>query len=305
MDLDTEDPEYIKFRTKHCPACRAVVSGRPLPVFLVRDLVGVLQKAKSSGDIGGTALTRRSSSPYVSEDPWEGIFPNDSELEEAEAEDEEEDQGMLGFGVLYSDSDSEMEGQEDESYYYDSNGERVEMEEEGSIDDEEGEDEMESDEDAEEEEFSDEGNETPYVAPQWEPPLYTSPEGPNVASGWHPLLRRGCSTWLTNTYQIKYSHANGLIAHLNSLDPDDVGIPLYGSLRRMHRLFLGWNIRNEDNLLSEHSGRLFMTQTLENFRTNPHAFVIRERPSGFMDIHLLFRANQVADYDSTDSESWT
>ncbi|KAE9406275.1 hypothetical protein BT96DRAFT_934283 [Gymnopus androsaceus JB14] len=303
MDLDTEDPEYIKFRPKHCPACRAAIKNRPLPAFLVRDIVDTLQKAKASGDVAGATLTHRSSSPYISEDPWEGIFPNDSELEEADAEDEGE---VMGFGVLY-DSDSEMDILEEESYY-DSNGERMELEEEeeASVIGDEEEAEMESGEEdpadeEEEDDYSDDGDDIPYVVPQWEPPLYNTPEG---SVNQPHLLRRGCPPWLSTTYRIRYSHNNGLILHLNSLDPEDVGVLPYGSTGRMHRLFVGWNIHNEDDVLSEAGARLFVTHTLEEYRHNRHRFSVHERPSGFMDVHVLVRADRVTEYGTTDSEIW-
>ncbi|GAW01523.1 ring finger domain protein [Lentinula edodes] len=297
MDLDIDDPDYVMYRQKSCPACRAVVLGRPLPVYPVRDLISALQKAKVSGNAAATVSTRRSSSPYVSEDPWEGLFPDNDEDEEDEEEDGLE-VGAMPFGFLYSESDSEMEMHDDDSEY-DSNGEPEEEEDNSAIDEEE---EGESGEDVEGEGYS-EGDEDYYVSPQWEPPCYPYPG--NVAPGpQSQLVRRGCPPWLSSTYRIRYSHNNGLVGHLNSLDPDDVGAPPRGPTSRMHRLFLGWNIRNIDDQSSELSQRFFMAQILEDFRNEPYKFSIHQRANGCLDVRVLVPADEVTQYYSTESEGW-
>ncbi|KAF9077943.1 hypothetical protein BDP27DRAFT_1310458 [Rhodocollybia butyracea] len=291
MDLDMDDTEYyLKHRSKTCPACRAIIVGRPLPVYIVNNIIGAVQKSKLTAT-GDGATSRRSNSPYVSEDPWEGLFPNGSEYEEDE--EDEEDEGME-FGLLYSDSaDSEMDVQY-ESEEYDSNGEPDE--EEGSAAEEEGGENVDPDD------YSDEDDDT-FILPQWEPPYYDV--GPISEVGLQrQLIRRGCPPWLSTTYRMRYSHNNGLIAHLNSLDPDDVGLPLHGSTNRMHRLFLGWNIPGTDETFSEDSGRLFIIQLLEEFKAHASRFSVNERPNGCLDVRVLVSADSVNTYHTTDSEVW-
>ncbi|KAJ3745730.1 hypothetical protein DFH05DRAFT_1459449 [Lentinula detonsa] len=296
MDIDTDDPDYILHRQKSCPACRATVNGRPLPVYLVRDLISALQKAKGSGGAAGISGTRRSSSPYVSDDPWEGIFLNDDEAEEYEDEDESE-VGAMPFGFLYSESDSEMEINEDDSEY-DSNGEPGE--EDNSAADEEGGGSGDGDED-EDSSDGEEGNDVYYISAQWEPPCYPFPG--EVAPGpQFRLGRRGCPPWLISTYRMRYTHSNGLVAHLHSLDPDDVGIPPHGPTGRMHRLFLGWNIPHLDSQSSELAQRIFMAQILEDYRSEPHRFSIQQRANGCLDVCVLVRADQVNEYYTTESD---
>ncbi|KIK60499.1 hypothetical protein GYMLUDRAFT_73942 [Collybiopsis luxurians FD-317 M1] len=295
MDVDADDPDYIKYREKSCPACRAVVVGRPLPVFFVKDVISALQKAKTSGD-AQTSSTCRSTSPYVSEDPWEGLFPDEDELD-PEGQDEE-DEG-LEFGILYSDSDSEMDVQDDVTEY-DSNGEPIEQDEDNSV----GDDGEEAASDEDEEGYSDEDDEASYVPQQWEPPFYGESDLPvETSEAQLTLLRRGCSPWLTSRYRMKYTHSRGLVAHLNSLDPDDVGTPLRGNINNMHHLFLGWNIRDSD--FSEYGSRVFLRRTLEDFKLWPHRFSVHERRNGYSDIHVLVNASILGlEYNTTDSEMW-
>ncbi|KAJ3777701.1 hypothetical protein FB446DRAFT_659601 [Lentinula raphanica] len=286
MDVDQDDPDYLLYRQKTCPACRAIVTGRPLPVFLVRDLVSALLKAKYSGGPAGNGASaaRRSSSPYISDDPWEGLFADEDDAEEDGDDEDESDAGGVPFGFLYSETDSEMDVHEDDSEY-DSNGEPGAEEDNSAGDDEEEDGSSEGDEDSSDEVY--------YISPDYEEPYHQYMAG-------SPLAQRGCPLWLISTYRMRYTENNGLIAHLNSLDPDDVGIPPHGPTNRMHRLFLGWNIRDLDMHSSELNQRRFMTQTLEDYRSVPHRFSIHQRPNGCLDVWVLVRADQV-DYQ-TDSE---
>ncbi|KAJ3813359.1 hypothetical protein F5876DRAFT_63204 [Lentinula aff. lateritia] len=123
MDDDIYDPEYIMNCQKSCPTCRAIVIGRPLPVYSVKDIINALQKAKPNGGSAAdhntisscskdpweglfplTVSSSWSSSPYTSEDPWEGplpddLFPNYDEVEgesESGFADEETDGNPAG-----------------------------------------------------------------------------------------------------------------------------------------------------------------------------------------------------------------
>ncbi|GAV99247.1 ring finger domain protein [Lentinula edodes] len=124
MDDDIYDPEYIMNCQKSCPTCRAIVIGRPLPVYSVKDIINALQKAKPNGGSAAdhstisscskdpweglfplTVSSSWSSSPNTSEDPWEGplpddLFPNYDEVEgesESGFADEETDGNPAGL----------------------------------------------------------------------------------------------------------------------------------------------------------------------------------------------------------------
>ncbi|KAJ3865103.1 hypothetical protein EV359DRAFT_63440 [Lentinula novae-zelandiae] len=123
MDDDIYDPEYIMNCQKSCPTCRAIVIGRPLPVYSVKNIISALQKAKPNegsaadhstisscskdpweGLFPLTVSSSWSSSPYTSEDPWEGpllddLFPYYDEVEgesESGFADEEADGNPAG-----------------------------------------------------------------------------------------------------------------------------------------------------------------------------------------------------------------
>jgi hypothetical protein len=111
--MDEDDPEYLLYRRKTCPCCRAVIRTRPIPVFIVKTIATAL--AKSNGQKRGAA--QATPSP-TDEDPWDGLFlPYEEEFfdegDESENEEfnDEEDGSDWEMNAWYG-SDSE-----DERYY--------------------------------------------------------------------------------------------------------------------------------------------------------------------------------------------
>ena len=97
---DEEDPDDILMRTKTCPACRATVKHRPVPVFMVKAVSAALKHANP--DASGLRQGDQGSGPIVdpAEDPWEGIFPSS-----------DEDDGSEGsYGTGDEDSDEDIHG---------------------------------------------------------------------------------------------------------------------------------------------------------------------------------------------------
>ena len=96
-------------RPKSCPCCRAPVNHRPVPVFLVKSVAGVLAKAKD-----GSSSSRILTSPSPHEgDPWEGLFRNPNNDDERKtSEDDEDDDDDDEDEVIdgESDSDDELSG---------------------------------------------------------------------------------------------------------------------------------------------------------------------------------------------------
>ncbi|KAJ4487146.1 hypothetical protein C8J55DRAFT_507104 [Lentinula edodes] len=155
MDDDIYDPEYIMNCQKSCPTCRAIVIGRPLPVYSVKDIINALQKAKPNGGSAAdhstisscskdpweglfplTVSSSWSSSPYTSEAPWEGplpddLFPNYDEVEgesESGFADEETDGNPAGpaYEEGYGSAIDEEECNSEDMYGIPSDGKKEE-----------------------------------------------------------------------------------------------------------------------------------------------------------------------------------
>ncbi|KAL0580443.1 hypothetical protein V5O48_001596 [Marasmius crinis-equi] len=311
MDIDpedAEDPEYLLTRQKTCPCCRAIITRRPAPVFLIKNAVEAVKKVKASADTAATTA-RRSESPLIGdEDPWEGLFPDESE--NRDEEDEEYLIRRYYADELYIDSDSD--GLESIMMsVVDSGSESGEGEGHGFDEDEHGYQDEEDASDAE-------SLEDPlFVKPSWEPPLdvYEHRRELSHLSDEHAaMLRRGCTLWLIRTCHMEYTHAEGFVAYLYALDDSQVSFDTVftrtaaeRNKRNLHRLFLGWNLRMPFNEgLDEHGGKVFLTQTLELYKTQPWKFHLDERssPRGKMDLHVLVRADDAdgRGYETTDSE---
>ena len=102
---DDGDSDYLFYRRKSCPCCRTAVRHRPPPAFILKSVVSVLAKGKSSS----TAASSRHSSPPNEGDPWAGLFPpynSDDSYHDAYDEgddDNEEDElpRILYWGLSY------------------------------------------------------------------------------------------------------------------------------------------------------------------------------------------------------------
>ncbi|KAF9265760.1 hypothetical protein L218DRAFT_923087 [Marasmius fiardii PR-910] len=305
MDIDpedAEDPEYLLSRQKTCPCCRAVITRRPAPAFLIKNAVEAIKKHRASAD---NPSAQRGESPLIGdEDPWEGLFP-----EEGAPDDDEDEEYLVRhyyLDDLYVDSDSD--GLESIIMDAESGSESGAEDEGNQFDDEDGY--------QDEEEASDaESLEDPlFVKPSWEPPLdlYSQEDLAGLDEEHASMLRRGCTLWLIRTCHMEYTHVDGFVAYLYALN-DEQGT--YDTVyertaeernkRKLHRLFLGWNLHMPFNEgLDEEGGKNFLTQTLELYKNEPWKFHLdeRQRAPGKLDLHVLVRADDAQGYETTDTE---
>ena len=310
MDIDPEeltDPHYILMRSKSCPSCRASVKHRPVPVFMVKAVATTLIKAKPTSSL--TPLFNRvAHTEAESDNPWKGIFPssdedegNHSDLESESESDDEEAEDFLNFyhsrhlrrAIFASmdSTDSEIEDEEDDD-----------GEDDGDEADE-GHESTSSDDEAEVD------RPHVYVVPRWAPPRvnidctrYNLADDVILQS--IKLLQRGCTWEMLKNNEISYSHESGIVISLPSLrdivgsdDESDRSI----DAESMNRVFLGWNIVLDE---SDVDGEAFLLGMLEDMKRNPRGWQFGPRPGvlGAVDVLRLARADEVEDYDTTDSE---
>lgn len=317
MDPDDEDdPQYILGRTKSCPCCRAVVKRRPVPVFMVKSVVAALTSSDAAGR-SPRKTANRSPSPARDADPWKGLF----RLSEDEDDDDDDDGGDLdssdddiaypygwalqslnmglaprthrrALGNIFGSSSSSASDDEDED------GEDDDVEDDESLDGVEDEDPYNS----------------IYVSPRWEPPSVTIDpadyEGcfaDDEEEAILTMLRRGCTYDMIQAYQMEYSHSEGLIAYLYSLDDlyvyadeDEDGAT---DRSRTNRIFLGWNIKLDE---ADAEGEVYMQLVLNSAKENRRQWdwVARVNVPGSYDVKRLVRLEDVEDYDTTDTEVW-
>ncbi|KAG7086545.1 hypothetical protein E1B28_002495 [Marasmius oreades] len=307
MDIDpedAEDPEYLLSRQKTCPCCRAIITRRPAPVFLIKSAVEAIKKYKAFTD---SSNAQRSESPLIGdEDPWAGFFPEEG----VRNDDEDEEYFVRHYYLddLYVDSDSD--GLESIMMDADSASESGGEDEEIHQPDEE-------DGYQEEEEASDaESLEDPlFVKPPWEPPLdlYGREELVDLDEERSSMLQRGCTLWLIQTCHMEYTHNDGFVAYLYALNNERHSYEIIfartaeeRNKRELHRLFLGWNLHMPFNeRLDEEGGKEFLTQTLELYKNQPWKFQLDERlrTPGKLDLHVLVRADgHDQGYETTDTE---
>ncbi|RDB15805.1 hypothetical protein Hypma_003663 [Hypsizygus marmoreus] len=311
-----DDPDYILTRPKSCPCCRAVVTRRPVPVFLVKAVTTALTKSRA---VEGRA---RSPSP-IEDDPWKGLFMSSDEEEEEFLDSSDEDdryedavgwalQGLqvglaAGMGGVHHrryapfrfDSSSSSESDEDED------------------DDEEGE----AEEDPEAQSLYHDGesdsDESVYIPARWEPPSVTvEPESYAGHIFWDEedeaaffnMLRRGCTEEMIQTFEMEYTHRRGLVAHVHSLEElygvaeeyqDDDGD--YGE--KNNRIFLGWNIKLNE---ADGDGEVYMQWVLNDVKQNPRRWECAPRANmpGCFDVKRMARQEDAEEYDTTDTEVW-
>ncbi|KAF5383547.1 hypothetical protein D9615_003742 [Tricholomella constricta] len=330
---EQDDPHYILTRTKSCPCCRAVVTRRPVPVFVVKAVVTALAKYKMGA--GGTAgvPSRRSPSPDQ-EDPWRGLFESSGDEGDEDGDEDEGDLGSSDEDEVYEDAiEWAMQGLHGGLHgelahrlainrrrymlRYDDDDDSVSASGSGS---EEDVDEDEDEDDGEEGDSLDEDGsdvyENVFVPAQWEPPRVTvDPEdyvfrNEGMASSTLRLLRRGCTLDMIRIFGMAYTHSRGLVAHLPSLDelwpfPDDATL---NTVPRNHRVFLGWNVKLGE---ADYSGERYMRGVLTDLKENPARWTWSERTSvsampvrGAYDVKRLVRMEDVEDFDTTDTEVW-
>ncbi|KAJ2985514.1 hypothetical protein NUW54_g10130 [Trametes sanguinea] len=62
--VDDDHPNFLLYRKKTCPCCRATVVSKPIPLYLVKTLASTVDKARASDGVA------RPSPPPDEEDPW-------------------------------------------------------------------------------------------------------------------------------------------------------------------------------------------------------------------------------------------
>jgi hypothetical protein len=183
-DDDPTDLDYVFYRKKYCPCCRARVRHRPVPVFLVKSIATTLMKGRN--------LARRASPSLDSDaDVWAGLFADSDEEDEEEErgeddEDDEDDEDLDGYEDEDDDDDEEVASDYVFSYGSDSDSQNYTGE---------------------------------YVLACWEPSsvsidLDIAPFQDMTANQLQ-MLRRGVPLAMMTTYRMIYSHEDGLIAHLD------------------------------------------------------------------------------------------
>ena len=185
--MSIDEPLPLILRKKTCPFCRAVIRSRPLPLFILKDLLSVLAKSKSSGAAGSV----QSLPPPDLDDPWAEIFPplrSGSESDEDDEEDLSEEDYWGPYGGIY-DNDDDEDDEEDED-----------VEELREYDD-----------------TSDDEYEGEWVAPKWEPPMHRAATPLDPFPGTDVLLRRGATYEMIEAYDVQYAHGEGLTALVNGM----------------------------------------------------------------------------------------
>ncbi|KAL1696681.1 hypothetical protein GGG16DRAFT_43149 [Schizophyllum commune] len=279
-DLDPEDPDFVLCRQKSCPCCRAVVTRKPVPIFIVKNVAQALARAKDH------ATPPPAAAETPEEDPWRGIFLSDTESDGYLRDDMDEESlyeygytddeafigGMLGFGI-YAETDPEsVIGSDDDL---------------GGLDEEDDED-----EDADPE----------FVFPIWEPPAvpFIDPQdyaGTDVTDEDIRMMQRGCTLPMIRHYSMQYEHHRGLTAFVSTTDT-----------RRPNEycLMLGWNVHLQPDDLD---GANYITDVLDQVDAiydglAPEiAWDVWSDEDGVVHAQLKVPAHPTA-YTDTDTEEW-
>ncbi|KAH9172210.1 hypothetical protein EDB89DRAFT_1966623 [Lactarius sanguifluus] len=223
-EMEMDEPLPLILRKKTCPFCRTVIRSRPLPLFVLKSLLSILATAQPKN---ATDVLRPSPPPDL-EDPWAEIFPQLQCDSESGAEDDEDYSDGWPLDVMYDDEDEDEEVLQG----YDNT--------------------------------SDDEYEGEWVMPGWEPPAHraATPLDPEPATDM--LLRRGATYGMIETYDVQYSHEEGLSALI-----DDTC------------LYLGWNIEIAEE---DEDGERFVAWCLGDYGNSPPP--------------------ALEEYNSTDSENW-
>ena len=273
---DPEDPDDPKHRAKTCPQCRTLVTARPVPVFLVKNIIHDLQTADLlSPNQDGEA----DEVPPPEEDPWAEIFHSPCNC----------------CGGEHPSSDEEYD---------------EESEEEGALD---GTDE-ELDDEGWDSDFTDEQSphllrefltveqqlryhNTEWVAPCWIPPIRHIPSSAVIGAEdmdidlltLLKLLRRGASKRMVEKYQMNYLRRSGITAYVN----------MTPTTRQC--VNLGWVVvRDKD----DEDGTAFMEDVRDEIEKFPIRYGYIPGESGFRMLVRLQPNGEVTDYDDQDSDAW-
>jgi hypothetical protein len=182
--MNVDEPLPLVFRKKTCPFCRAVIRSRPLPLFILKNLLSVL----AEGKLGGATGSSQPSPPPDLGDPWAEIFPplrSDSGSDaEDDDEDYSEDEYWGPFDVMYDDDDDGDEDVEGLQEYDDTSNDEYEGE---------------------------------WATPTWEPPIHRAATPLDPDPGTDVLLRRGATYGMIESYHMEYRHSEGITMYLNGM----------------------------------------------------------------------------------------
>ncbi|KAI0272722.1 hypothetical protein BC834DRAFT_360683 [Gloeopeniophorella convolvens] len=184
-DMDIDEPLPLLLRKKTCPFCRTIIRTRPLPLFILKNLLSIVNKEKSRDEAGSS----RPSPPPDLDDPWAEIFPpprGDSEYDE----DDEDAELSDDYWGPYDDDDDEDAGLDDDD---DDAGL-------GDYDD-----------------TSDDGYQGEWVLPAWEPPAHRAGASLDPEPAIDMLLRRGATHGMIDTYTVEYTHDQGVAVLVDGL----------------------------------------------------------------------------------------
>ncbi|KAJ7249538.1 hypothetical protein B0H12DRAFT_1122046 [Mycena haematopus] len=312
-DMDPEDREqYILERDKSCPYCRARIVRRPVPVFVVKNVVTALR----------TSTTQPVAVQDEEADPWKGLFLPDDESSDTDEDFDQygsSEESAAEFFDHYSEDLDDLDHVEVAlalglsgafpealTHLYASASES----EDGSASGSDGEDEeVEDGEDVEEEDEDGDGDgdfDGTYSMPRWEPPRHVV-EFENVSNSMWKMLRRGCTPRLIALFNMQYHHDEGLIAHVCSLDPS---ISEHHLGMGRNRLFLGWNIDVELTVVEGEAEKVYIVRQLRDIWQHPERWIVTERHGypgrSIMDARRLTPMEEDAEmYDTSDSEAYS
>lgn len=300
-DMDAEaQEESILHREKSCPCCRATVLRRPVPVFMVKSVV--------------TALRATAAAPVPIQgeedaDPWKGLFTPDHESPSDEDDRVDYESSEYDGGDFFDYSEDDLDGAEVElamglgvfpqelaRFYESPSGS-----EDGSVSESER-DEEEEEEPAQDRQSDD--SDAVYTVARWEPPTRRV-EFENVSSALWKMQRRGCTPRLIMLFHMRYTHDEGLVAHVSSLDALGADVTM-----GRNRLFLGWNIHidTSDDTVESDPEKTFIVRQLRDIRRHPQRWMVTERHGfpgrGIVDARRLAPAEDTELYDTSDSEAY-
>ncbi len=281
---DPEDPDDPIHREKTCPQCRTLVTARPVPIFLVKNIIHDLQTA------GLLSLNQAGEADGVSppeEDPWAEMFHSPCNC----------------CGGEHATSDEEFD---------------EESEEEGALD---GTDE-ELDDEGWDSDFTDEqsshlfmqglsvreftavqqrlrDHNTEWVAPCWVPPIQHTPSSAVIGTEvvdmdldlltLLKLLRRGASKRMVEKYQMTYTRQSGITAFVNMTPTTRQWVNL------------GWVVlRHKD----DEDGTAFMEAVRDEIEKFPIRYGYVTGPYGSRMLVRLQPNFEVPNYGDQDSDIW-
>lgn len=279
---DPEDPDDPRHRAKTCPQCRTLVTARPVPVFLVKNIIHDLQTAdllspNQAGEDDGV--------PPPEEDPWAEIFHSPCNCcgGEHPSSDEEYDEESEEEGALDG-TDEELDDEGWDSDFTDEQSPHMLMQ--GlSV-----------------REFTTvqqrlRDHNTDWVAPYWVPPIQHIPSSAVIGVEdtdldllmLLKLLRRGASKRMVEKYRMTYSRQSGITAYVN-MTPTT-----------WQWVNLGWVVlRHKD----DYDGTAFMEAVRDEIEKFPIRYGYVTGPYGSRMLVRLQPNVEVPDYGDQDSDIW-